>query len=149
MAETPRSIQVSVVPTSPPPSTISPKVIASTLATLAVSVLVAVLTQVANDPATLARILDAVPDWARFIIVAALPTVVTFLAGYVKRDSTREVGAMVQGNLEAQGPDELTAGPPHEPDAPELEALAIDPEYEYADETGDPHGNQAPPTSGG
>jgi hypothetical protein len=140
MAETPRSIQVNVVPTSPPPSSISPKVIASTLATLALSLVVAVLTAVANDPTALARVLDAVPDWARFIIVAVLPTLVTFLAGYAKRDSTREVGAMVQGNLEAQAPDAVLPGPAHEPEDAELDALAIDPEIDYADETGDPHG---------
>lgn len=183
MAETPGTIQVNVVPTSPPPSPISPKVIASTIATLAVSLLVAILTQVANDPAALARILDAVPDWARFIIVACLPTLVTFLAGYVKRDPTREVGTVVQDRLNEPGDPDVAQ---HEPAAPELEALAIDPDRhvpeipseweiptveavpvthdhgsvghllpdqdpapDYADETGDPHGNQDPTTSGG
>jgi hypothetical protein len=139
MAEIPGTIQVSVVPTSPPPSTISPKVIASTVATLVVSVIVAIITALVNDPATLAAVLDAVPPWLRFIVVAALTTLATFLAGYVKRDPTREVGTVVQDRLSEPGD---IATHDHEPAAPELEALAVDPETEYAvqdEQTGDPH----------
>lgn len=101
MAETPRTIEVSVVPVTPPPSKVSAKVWASTIGAFIASLALAVLTALLNDPASLQQFLDAVPAWLRFIIVAALPTAITFVAGYVKRDTTREVGAMVQNNLRA------------------------------------------------
>lgn len=129
MATTPSTVQVSVIPTSPPPSTISPKVIASTAATLALSLLVAILTAVVNDPATLATALNAVPDWLRFILVAALPTLVTFLAGYAKRDGTRELGTVVQDKLHEPEPD----GTDHEPTEAEVRTVGTDPEYVISD----------------
>jgi hypothetical protein len=106
---------VNVTPSVPPPSKVSAKVWASTLATLAVSLLVAILTAVVNDPATLQQVLNAVPSWLRFILVAALPTLVTFLAGYVKRDTTRELGQAVEDHL-TNGYSETSPEPGHEPD---------------------------------
>ena len=94
-------VPVTITP-EPPTSPTSPKVWAATLATLAVSLIVAVLTAVVNDPATLQSILEAVPAWLRFIIVAALPTLVTFLAGYVKRDRTREIGQQALNALDSE-----------------------------------------------
>jgi hypothetical protein len=94
---------------------VSAKVWASTIGTLAVSLVLAVLTALVNDPDTLQRVLDAVPDWLRFILVAALPTLVTFLAGYAKRDRTRELGQAVQDHLS-------------KPDPVEPEAVGEDPE---------------------
>lgn len=94
-------VPVTITP-EPPTSPTSPKVWAATLATLGMSLVVAVLTAVASDPETLASILDAVPAWLRFIIVAALPTLVTFLAGYVKRDRTRELGQQALNSLDAR-----------------------------------------------
>lgn len=101
-------VPVTITP-EPPTSPTSPKVWAATLATLGMSLVVAVLTAVASDPETLASILDAVPGWLRFIIVAALPTLVTFLAGYVKRDRTRELGQQALNSLDARevGPDAI------------------------------------------
>lgn len=96
----PEVVPVTITP-DPPTSPTSPKVWASTLATLGLSLVVAVLTAVVGDPATLQQVLDAVPPLLRFIIVAALPTLVTFLAGYVKRDRTREIGQQALNTLDA------------------------------------------------
>lgn len=92
-------IPVTITP-EPPTSPTSPKVWAATLATLGMSLVLAILTAVMSDPATLQQVLDAVPAWLRFIIVAALPTLVTFLAGYVKRDRTRELGQQALNALD-------------------------------------------------
>jgi len=108
MAQTPTNMVVNITPAVPPDSKISPKVIAATLASLAVSCLLAVLTAVVNDPATLAQVLDVVPSWARFLIVAILPTLVTFLAGYAKRDKTRELGVAVQDHLSTPSAEPLS-----------------------------------------
>lgn len=129
MAETPNTIAVNVTPATPPASKVSPKVWASTLAALALSLVVAILTAVVNDPAALAAALDALPAWLRFIVVAALPTLVTFLAGYAKRDTTRELGQAVT--------DTLTHGTAPEPDVTGHD-VAEDTDYEY-ETNGDPH----------
>lgn len=94
-------VPVTITP-EPPTSPTSPKVWAATLATLVLSMVVAILTAVVSDPATLASVLGAVPAWLRFIIVAALPTLVTFLAGYVKRDRTRELGQQALNALDSR-----------------------------------------------
>jgi hypothetical protein len=58
--------------------TIEVKVIAATGATLLASVAFAVLDALAHHT----EILDALPEWLRFVILAAIPPVLTFLAGY-------------------------------------------------------------------
>lgn len=66
---------------TPPPNsskTVEIKVIAATAATLTVSIAFAVLDAIAHNPA----VLDGFPVWSRFVIVAAIPPVLTFLAGY-------------------------------------------------------------------
>lgn len=119
MAETPRNVVVNIQPAVAPDSKVSAKVWASTLATLAMSLVLAVVTALINDPATLQQVLDAVPSWARFIILAALPTLVTFLAGYVKRDRTRELGQAVQDNLSGNANVEPAVTPDVSPHADE------------------------------
>ena len=114
--ETP--IPVVVDPTAPERTKVSAKVWASTIGTLVVSLVLALLTAVVNDPATLQQVLDAVPSWLRFILVAILPTLVTFLAGYAKRDKTRELGAAVEAGLREQAatePDPEQGGQDHLP----------------------------------
>ena len=54
------------------------KVVAATAATLLASVAFAVLDALAHHT----EILDGLPDWARFVVLAAIPPVLTFLAGY-------------------------------------------------------------------
>lgn len=130
MAETPRTMVVNIQPAVAPDSKVSAKVWASTLATFAVSLVLAVVTALINDPATLQQVLDAVPSWARFLILATLPTLVTFLAGYAKRDRTRELGQAVQDNLSGNANTEPAVTPdpsPHYDDEG------------YGPETGDPH----------
>jgi hypothetical protein len=131
MAETPRNVVVNIQPAVAPDSKVSAKVWASTLATLAVSLVLAVVTALINDPATLQQVLDAVPSWARFVILATLPTLVTFLAGYVKRDRTRELGQAVQDNLSGKADLEPAVVPDASPHPEGDEA--------YEPETGDPH----------
>lgn len=116
MAETPTTVRVNVIPATPPPSKVSAKVWASTLGTLAVSLALAILTALVNDPATLQQVLDAVPAWLRFLLVAALPTLVTFLAGYAKRDRTRELGQAVQDHLSQPDAVEPEGDGDHEPE---------------------------------
>jgi hypothetical protein len=111
MAETPRNVVVNIQPAVAPDSKVSAKVWASTLATLALSLVLAIVTALVNDPATLQQVLDAVPSWARFIIMAALPTLVTFLAGYAKRDRTRELGQAVQDTLSGKANVEPAVAP--------------------------------------
>lgn len=57
---------------------IEAKVVAATAATLLASVAFAVLDALAHHT----EILDGLPDWARFVILAAIPPVLAFLAGY-------------------------------------------------------------------
>jgi hypothetical protein len=54
------------------------KVVAATAATLLASVAFAVLDALAHHT----EIFDALPEWLRFVILAAIPPVLTFLAGY-------------------------------------------------------------------
>ena len=54
------------------------KVVAATAATLLASVAFAVLDALAHHT----EILDGLPEWLRFVILAAIPPVLTFLAGY-------------------------------------------------------------------
>jgi hypothetical protein len=58
--------------------TIEVKVIAATGATLLASVAFAVLDALAHHT----EILDALPEWLRFVVLAAIPPVLAFLAGY-------------------------------------------------------------------
>jgi uncharacterized protein (UPF0261 family) len=69
--------------------TVSPKVLASTVASLAVSVLLAIVLAFVDHPEQLAGL----PSWARFVLVAALPSVATALAGYRRGDPLRDLGA--------------------------------------------------------
>lgn len=54
------------------------KVVGAAAAGLACSVAMAVLDAVQHSP----HILDGLPEWSRFIILAAIPPVLIFLAGY-------------------------------------------------------------------
>jgi len=54
------------------------KVIASTALTLMASIFYAVVNAVQAQP----DILNGLPPWARFLVIAALPPLLTFLAGY-------------------------------------------------------------------
>jgi hypothetical protein len=58
--------------------TIEIKVVAATAATLLASIAFAVLDALAHHT----EILDALPEWLRFVVLAAIPPVLTFLAGY-------------------------------------------------------------------
>lgn len=102
MIPTPDGTPLPAVPTTPPPSPISPKVWASTVLTLVASLVLALVTAVMADPSSL----EQFPAWARFVLVATLPTLAAFLGGYAKRDHTREVGQVVldeyQGEHRAQ-----------------------------------------------
>lgn len=63
-----------------PPDVVEAKVWASTLVTLAASVGVALLNAVQDNPA----LLGGLPEWVQFVVLAAVPPVLAFLAGYVK-----------------------------------------------------------------
>lgn len=106
MSETPPEGTVIPVPVTitpdPPTSPTSPKVLAATIGTLLASLVLAVLTSLVNDPQALQAVQDALPAWLRFVIVAALPTLVTFVAGYVKRDRTREIGQQALNALDGR-----------------------------------------------
>jgi CHASE2 domain-containing sensor protein len=54
------------------------KVVVASLVTLVASIVVAVLNAALAD----SRILGALPWWAQFLLLAAAPPVLTFLAGY-------------------------------------------------------------------
>jgi hypothetical protein len=58
--------------------TVEVKVVAATAATLLASVAFAVLDALAHHT----EIFDALPEWLRFVVLAAIPPVLTFLAGY-------------------------------------------------------------------
>ena len=58
--------------------TVEIKVVAATAATLLASVAFAVLDALAHHT----EILDGLPDWARFVVLAAIPPILAFLAGY-------------------------------------------------------------------
>jgi hypothetical protein len=58
--------------------TIEVKVVAATAGGLLASVAYAVLDALARDHS----VLDGLPDWARFVILAAIPPLLTFLVGY-------------------------------------------------------------------
>lgn len=130
MAPTPEAIKVNIVPNTPPPSTVSPKVWASTVGTLVASLAMALLAALIDNPAELAAMLDAVPSWARFLIVASLPTLLSFAAGYVKRDTTRELGVAVRDRL-STGSDEPAVAELDEDELAPADPLmtAHDPEY--------------------
>jgi hypothetical protein len=61
------------------------KVIAATAATFAVSVVLAVLNLVENNHA----LLGSTPAVLQFVIVAVLPTAITFLSGYMAKHTPR------------------------------------------------------------
>lgn len=61
------------------------KVKAATTGTLLVSLLLAVLNTAAAD----STLLDPLPDWLQFIVVALIPPAVTLLAGYQARHTPR------------------------------------------------------------
>lgn len=61
------------------------KVIAATAATFAVSIVLAVLNLVENNHA----LLGSTPAVLQFVIVAVLPTAITFLSGYMARHTPR------------------------------------------------------------
>lgn len=75
-----------MTPTTTTP--ISPKVILSTVGSLLAGVLLAVLLAVQDGSIDLAGL----PTWLSALITIALPTIVTFVTGYAKRDPLRDVG---------------------------------------------------------
>ena len=54
------------------------KVVVASLLTLLCGVAYAVIDAVSHSP----HILDGLPEWSRFVILAAVPPVLTFLGGY-------------------------------------------------------------------
>lgn len=61
------------------------KVTIATFASLAAGVLLAVLTAVQSDP----TVIGGLPDTVQFLIIAALPPVLTFLGGYAAPHTPR------------------------------------------------------------
>lgn len=61
------------------------KVIAATAATFVVSLLVAVLNTVENHH----ELLGSIPGTLQFVILAVIPTTVTFLSGYLAKHTPR------------------------------------------------------------
>lgn len=61
------------------------KVIAATAATFAVSVVLAVLNEIQNHH----ELLGSTPGALQFVIVAVIPTAVTFLSGYMAKHTPR------------------------------------------------------------
>lgn len=65
------------------------KVTVATFASLVAGVLLAVLTAVQSDP----TVIGGLPDTVQFLLIAALPPVLTFLGGYAAPHTNRpEVG---------------------------------------------------------
>jgi hypothetical protein len=62
----------------PAGSLVERKVTAATFATLAFSMLTALLIAIQNDP----TILLGLPPWLQFVLIAVLPPIATFVAGY-------------------------------------------------------------------
>lgn len=58
--------------------TVEVKVVVATAVTLGAGVTYAVLDAVQADPS----VLEVLPPWLRFVVLAALPPVLAFLAGY-------------------------------------------------------------------
>ncbi|MDN5858959.1 MAG: hypothetical protein L0H84_10075 [Pseudonocardia sp.] len=63
-----------------PPDIVEAKVAAAALLTMLASVAAAILNAVQDNPA----LLGALPPWLQFVLIAAIPPVLTFLAGYTK-----------------------------------------------------------------
>lgn len=75
--------------TNPPTTTpISPKVILSTVGSLAAGIVLAILLAVQDGSIALAGL----PTWASAIITVILPPVITAITGYAKSDPLRDVG---------------------------------------------------------
>lgn len=64
---------------------IETKVTIATFASLVAGVLLAVLTAVQSDPTVIAGL----PDTVQFLVIAALPPVLTFLGGYAAPHTPR------------------------------------------------------------
>ena len=64
---------------------IETKVTIATFASLVAGVLLAVLTAVQSDPTVIAGL----PDTVQFLVIAALPPVLTFLGGYAAPHTQR------------------------------------------------------------
>lgn len=62
------------------------KVLLATAASAAAGVAVAVLNVVAADPTTL---LGATPDWLEFVLLAVVPPLATYVAGYLAPHTER------------------------------------------------------------
>lgn len=70
-------------------SKIESKVTVATIASLLAGVALAVLTAVQSDP----TVISGLPDGVQFVLIAALPPVLTFLGGYAAPHTHRpEVG---------------------------------------------------------
>lgn len=66
-------------------SKIESKVTVASLASLAAGVALAVLTAVQSDPA----VISGLPESVQFVLIAALPPILTFLGGYAAPHTPR------------------------------------------------------------
>jgi len=64
---------------------IEAKVIASTIATFVVSLVLAILNDVQSNHA----LLGSLPTWSQSVIIAVIPTAITFVSGYLTRHTPR------------------------------------------------------------
>jgi hypothetical protein len=60
------------------------KVVTSTLGSFGASVAIAILNATAGD----SELLGHLPPWLQFVIITFVPSIVTFLGGYVKGSTT-------------------------------------------------------------
>jgi hypothetical protein len=65
---------------------IEAKVIASTAATFVVSLVLAVLNDIEDNHALLGT---SLPTWSQSVIIAIIPTAITFVSGYLTRHTPR------------------------------------------------------------
>ncbi|GEL17704.1 hypothetical protein [Pseudonocardia asaccharolytica] len=70
-------------PDHAPPAVVEAKVWASTLVTLAASVGVALLNAVQDQP----TLLGGLPPWLQTLLLALVPPLLAFVAGYAKRSN--------------------------------------------------------------
>lgn len=88
-------VPVTITP-DPPTSPTSPKVWAATIGSLLASMLLGLVVAIQAAP----EVLGGLHPLLVFAIVATLPGLATFLAGYAKRDRTREIGQQALNALD-------------------------------------------------
>lgn len=77
-----------------PARKVSPKVVWSTLGSLLAGLAIAVLGALTTPEGQ--EMLGRLPDVVSWLLLLCVPTLITFLAGYVKRDPLRDDGAVLQ-----------------------------------------------------